>query len=183
MFKFVLHIATCQFVYVCLTIWELVLISFFSFSDEDAQCFRVNPRVQSGLWLLMSASLVLAFMNHFISKAASQQERDVSIKAFEDEPEVTEIKERELDDSGDDFSASENNLDDDVNDSSSTYDIKPTALHFTDYYRWFLYKYIAPVEDSIEVGNADPFDPNKSICSLSNTAEISVSSDRSASST
>ena len=172
----------CQILYVFLKFWESLLIFFFSFSDEDAQCFRINPRVQSGLWLLMTAALILAFMSHFISKAASQQERDVSIKVFEDESEVTEIQEKELDDSSDDFQARENEFDDEMKDSSSTHNIKPTSLHFTDYYRWFLYKYIAPVEDSIEVGNGDPFDPNKSVYSVSNTAEISVSSDRSTSS-
>jgi len=98
------------------------------------------------------------------------------------ETEEGEDKERELDDSSDDFQASENEFDDEMKDSSPTHHIKPVTLHFTDYYRWFLYKRSAPVEDSINVGSEDPFEPNKSLYSISNTAEISLSSDHSTSS-
>lgn len=44
--------------------------------EEDAQCFRVNASVERASWILVSASLILCLLNHFIVGAASQKVQD-----------------------------------------------------------------------------------------------------------
>jgi len=119
-------------------------------------------------------------MNHFVSKAASQQERDINVKTEEHETDLSESQERDLYSPSDECSVSENEFVDDVMGVSSKHTIKPASVYFTDYYRWFLYKKATPIDDSFEVGMGVPFnDDDKSVYSISNTVEISFSSDRS----
>jgi len=44
--------------------------------EEDAQCFRVNASVERASWILVSASMILCLLNHFIVGAASQKVQD-----------------------------------------------------------------------------------------------------------
>jgi hypothetical protein len=115
--------------------------------DEDAQCFRVNTRVESSLWVLLTAAIILGFTNHFISKAACQQERDDNTKTNEDFLDKESLKSNHMDFSSDDCSVDQsfegdyfiNKKRDDLISS-----IKPVPHLFTDYYRWLLYKSQTP---------------------------------------
>jgi hypothetical protein len=81
----------------------------------DGQCFRAEASINIGAWFLFSGALGLALLNHFVGKAARQQEEE------------DEWKERSRSlpqDSG------EEDLD--------TIEIKSTPPGFTDYYRWLL---------------------------------------------
>lgn len=45
-------------------------------AKEDAQCFRVNAGVETGTWLLVAASIILYFINSFVSLSAKQKAVD-----------------------------------------------------------------------------------------------------------
>lgn len=54
-------------------------LSFYGILNEsDAQCFRVNASVEQATYILVAASVVLSFANHFVMSASSQRERDIS---------------------------------------------------------------------------------------------------------
>jgi len=50
-------------------------------SQDDAQCFRVDATVESASWILVTASLILCILNHFIVGALSQKVQDDDIPA------------------------------------------------------------------------------------------------------
>jgi len=81
----------------------------------DGQCFRAEASINIGAWFLFSGALGLALLNHFVGKAARQQE---------EEDEWNERSRSLPQDSG------EEELD--------TIEIKSTPPGFTDYYRWLL---------------------------------------------
>jgi hypothetical protein len=149
-------------------------------ADEDAQCFRVNARVQGSLWVLLAAAIVLAIMSHFISKAASQQERDLDIKSEKEET----GHDRNLYCPSDDYSECEksfqcNPVDKENNQLAPL--IKPVPLLFTDYYRWFLYKdNTFADEKTLKVGVGLPMDEecSKSLSTVPSTIEVSTYSHR-----
>jgi len=152
-------------------------------SDEDAQCFRVNARVEGSLWVLLTAAIILGIINHFISRAASQQERDENIKSNDEQ----DLKSKDLYCSSDDCSV------DKSFDGDFYYDkkrnellslIKPVSCLFTDYYRWFLYKSESPPDNLLEVGMGLPIDEcseafTNSSFEKSDTVEVSMSTHRS----
>jgi len=154
--------------------------------EEDAQCFRVNARVQSGLWVLLTASIILAMMNRFISKAASQQERDEKMKAEEVFNMMQDQKSRNLYCPSDDSSVNDKKFEGDfqcekINEQLASL-IQPVPRLFTDYYRWFLYKSESPPENLLEAGMGIPIDEcSKSISSssISDTVEVSMYTHRS----
>jgi hypothetical protein len=46
---------------------------------NEAQCFRVSAKLESAMWILMAASVVLMLIMHLIGSAASQQEEDLRL--------------------------------------------------------------------------------------------------------
>ena len=56
----------------------LSLAHFGILAQEDAQCFRVkaSPSPLAGSWVLLTASLVLVLLNHFVGSNTSQKARD-----------------------------------------------------------------------------------------------------------
>lgn len=80
----------------------------------DGQCFRAEASINIGAWFLFSGALGLALLNHFVGKAARQQEEE------------TERSRSLPQDSG----GGEEELD--------TIEIKSIPPGFTDYYRWLL---------------------------------------------
>lgn len=49
--------------------------------EEDAQCFRVNANVETASWLLVTASILLLVLNHFISSASRQKVQDEEVSS------------------------------------------------------------------------------------------------------
>lgn len=55
-------------------------LSYYGILDkEDAQCFRVNAGVETGTWLLVAASIILYFINTFVSLSAKQKAVDDNV--------------------------------------------------------------------------------------------------------
>jgi len=52
------------------------LAYFGIMATEDAQCFRVNASVESASWILLSASLILVVICHFVGTATQQKVQD-----------------------------------------------------------------------------------------------------------
>lgn len=52
--------------------------------ETDAQCFLVTAQVETGTWLLISASIIMTFIKHFVGSAVKQQEGELrEIEVFE----------------------------------------------------------------------------------------------------
>ncbi len=47
---------------------------------NDAQCFRVSAKLESATWILVSASVILALINHIVGSASEHQEADMKMK-------------------------------------------------------------------------------------------------------
>ncbi len=47
--------------------------------QEDAQCFRVDATVEAASWLLVTASILLYVLNHFVTSASRQKIQDEDI--------------------------------------------------------------------------------------------------------
>ena len=116
-------------------------------------------------------------MNHFIRRAASQQERDLIRQMEEHNHELSEIEGRNLYNPSDDCDSSENSVSDaeDFVDGETNKNLKqtvtPPKLHFTDYYRWFLRREVTPKGDLVEEGGVVPIEDNEK--PIADTTEIS----------
>ena len=100
----------------------LVLMGILN--EEDAQCFRVRSDVEGAFFFLVSAALLLAFVNTFVKRASSQYLRDVDAR---DAPVLhTHEKEHEIE----------------VDDAKAL--ITPVPVLFTDRFRWFLVRDDSP---------------------------------------
>ena len=99
---------------------------------EDAQCFRVDSKIEWGSYVLLFAAILLALLNTFVMKAAKQY--------FRDKQEAEDIP------AGDGISTKQS-------DSMVLYSmnehsrgrIRPTPVLFTDTFRWLLRR-----EDQVE---------------------------------
>jgi hypothetical protein len=94
------------------------LAYFGILSPMDSQCFKVQADVQPGAWILVAASVTLLLLNHVISSAAKQQERDIENK------------------NGDVLI--ECGHDDDDDEALEGVRLKPRPPSFSDKYRWLL---------------------------------------------
>ena len=116
-------------------------------------------------------------MNHFIRRAASQQERDLIRQMEEHNHELSEIEGRNLYNPSDDCDSSENSVSsvEDFVDGETNKNLKqtvtPPKLHFTDYYRWFLRREVIPKGDFVEEGGVVPIEDNEK--PIADTTEIS----------
>jgi len=116
-------------------------------SESNAQCFRVNADVKSGMWILLAASIMLLLLNHFVRTAAIHQEKDeVDIPSSVSgciEGRRGNISKESI------SNQAEESLDEIEKTNSSHSLVMPPPL-FTDYYRWFLgskdHSYFTPNE-------------------------------------
>ena len=83
---------------------------------DDSQCFKVVANTNDGLWLLVAASVVLLFLNHFIASAAKQQEADLANSNSDIWIQVEPADSSDLED----------------------FQLNSHPASFTDYYRWVL---------------------------------------------
>jgi hypothetical protein len=94
------------------------LVFYGLISPEDAQCFKVQASVEAAAYILIPASVVLDWLNFFVSKAVGQYTRDKQ----------NETREDLLDDVKPDKEA--------IADPRSR--IHPMPVLFTDRFRWLL---------------------------------------------
>lgn len=90
------------------------LVRYELLRPEDAQCFRVQAAVEPGSYVLISAAVLLLFLNNFVSRAVAQRNRD-------EEEAVYATRAVDSDDKG--FSLGK---------------IRPVPVLFTDLFRWLL---------------------------------------------
>lgn len=83
---------------------------------DDSQCFKVVANTNDGLWLLVAASVVLLFLNHFIASAAKQQEADLANSNSDIWIQVEPADSSDLEE----------------------FQLNSHPASFTDYYRWVL---------------------------------------------
>jgi hypothetical protein len=89
--------------------------------DEDAQCFRVETRIENASYILAAASVALALLNTFVMRSVTQYFRDVDSRTIEvskltpgrDGEEVEDLQQ-------------------------AIQRIKPVPVLFTDAFRWLL---------------------------------------------
>ena len=95
-------------------------------SERDAQCFRVDSRVEVGAYFLAVSSILLALLNSFVLNAALQYFRDK--EASQSEKKILAKSEN----------SSEDWDEDELNRVTS--EISPTPALFSDKFRWTLYR-------------------------------------------
>ena len=109
------------------------LVFFDILRPEDAQCFKVVARLESGTYVLIGTAFILAFVNTFVTRAVLQYQREsteaAAIALIEGEVEMEEegaiIEETQR-------MAEELDLDETID------KIEPTPVLFTDTFRWLL---------------------------------------------
>lgn len=94
----------------------------------DAQCFRVEARVEKGVYVLIAAAIALGLVNHFVCKAAEQRDK-------EDRSTLEDFDAFQRDDSMRSEDAFTDQDDDDLDKTSR---INPVPVRFTDTYRFLL---------------------------------------------
>lgn len=93
------------------------LVHFDIVDHDDAQCFLVEARVESGFYLFVAGAVLLAILNTFVSKAAIQYLRvDPLLRPLED---VVATKQEITAEDAKDM-------------------LRPPEVLFSDRFRWFL---------------------------------------------
>lgn len=88
--------------------------------DEDAQCFRVDARIEGASYVLAAASVALALLNTFVMRAVNQYFRDVDLTKRE-------------------FKAVPGRDGEEIEDvTEAIRRVKPVPVLFSDAFRWFL---------------------------------------------
>ena len=88
--------------------------------EEDAQCFRVEARIEGASYVLAVGSILLALLNTFVMRAVNQYFRDEDLSKRE----FKAVPGRDGEEIEDNFEALRR--------------IKPVPVLFTDAFRWFL---------------------------------------------
>ncbi len=115
------------------------LVTYGIVDNVNAQCFRADPSVMFGTWILVFAALGLAILSHFVSKAALHERQDEIALYYSSDLAGRMGKQYDVDQGENDF----------------TTVIPP--VRFTDYYRWLLTRhdtgltYELSVEDIVPV--------------------------------
>lgn len=97
------------------------LVFYGVLNESDAQCFRVDSRIESASYVLVGAAFLLALINSFITKAVGQYFRDKD----NDENRIF-------------FQATDSDLAEDVHTTEFRKTITPVPVLFSDTFRWFL---------------------------------------------
>ena len=88
--------------------------------EEDAQCFRVEARIENASYVLAAASVALALLNTFVMRAANQYFRDLDLTKKE-------------------FKAMSDRNGEEIEDATQAIRrITPVPVLFTDAFRWFM---------------------------------------------
>lgn len=88
--------------------------------EEDAQCFRVNARLESASYVLAAASVALALLNTFVMRAVNQYFRDIDLSKRE-------------------FKATPGRDGEEIEDvTEAVRRVQPVPVLFSDAFRWFL---------------------------------------------
>ena len=103
-------------------------------SKEDAQCFRVEARLEGATYVLLVSALILGLLNHFIMKAAEHLENDVDMTK-------RPIDKNEMDKG--DLSAEASK-------------VHPVPPRFTDFYWWLVSLEEIPADDNGGYISDDP---------------------------
>ena len=106
------------------------LVYYGVLQPNDAQCFRVQARIESATYLLVAGALLLALLNTFIMKAVKQRDRDLwnakmGITGVSEEAKFTNVE------------IYSNTVPTEDVDAART-QITPVPVLFTDTFRWFL---------------------------------------------
>ena len=122
-------------------------------AEEDAQCFRVNPTIKEGAYILAVGAVLLALFNSFVMNAVVQYFRDRDEEyeqVYGGLKKASDFGELELgspatmkdsfDRSSDGMSLDEQSppVEDDDERNQAMESIRPTPVLFTDKYRWTL---------------------------------------------
>lgn len=110
------------------------LVYYGIISADDAQCFRVDAKIENGWFILAGAAVLLALVNTFVMKAVAQKFRDGDIERRtlpEDHKLNQSVRQ----------AASEIDWD------STLKDITPVPVLFTDTFRWLLCRNDVRVSD------------------------------------
>ena len=115
--------------------------------EEDAQCFRVDATVEAASWLLVAASILLAFSGHFITSASMQKVQDEDVpneRRFHSDRwsnqqlKLSHTMDLSLNPTDETMNASMDNDDSEEEDSNTSQErkikITPVPSRFTDYY-------------------------------------------------
>jgi hypothetical protein len=116
--------------------------------EEDAQCFRVDATVEAASWLLVAASILLAFSGHFIASASMQKVQDEDVpneRRFHSDRwsnqqlKLSDTMDLSLNPTDETMNASMDNDDSEEEDSNTSHQerkikISPVPSRFTDYY-------------------------------------------------
>lgn len=105
---------------------------------EDAQCFRVNAKVENATWFFIGASILLLLLTHFIRSAAKQQDEDLR-EAMDSLPTVSRRTKKSKSKLESSKSRKDSNVDEysiDIIHSK----LRPTPPRFSNFYRWCLTK-------------------------------------------
>lgn len=113
------------------------LSQFNVLDTEDAQCFYVRSRVESGTYLLMTGAFLLAMLSLFTTKAAAQKLHENSVAARRDCMSKSEIISSWR--SADDVISTADESPEAASDTDIS-EIDPVPVHFTDVFGWFLSK-------------------------------------------
>jgi hypothetical protein len=98
------------------------LVYYGILESKDAQCFRVETRIEYGSYILMVGAILLAFLNTFVMKAVVQYFRDKEEEDRLMEEGVSKVDDTTL------YSM----------DSAVLKKIRPVPVLFTDTFRWIL---------------------------------------------
>lgn len=119
-----------------------MLVSANIVAGVDGQCFRAEASVENGAWFLSAGALCLAFITHFITKAASQRDlEEYSYNSMSKHAQDTTV---------------------DLYDEDGLEDLKypPT---FTDFYRWALKRQNTAHDNEIETDNIQQLVENEKV--------------------
>ena len=88
--------------------------------EEDAQCFRVEARIENASYILAAASVALALLNTFVMRAVSQYFRDIDLTKRE-------------------YKATPGRAGEEVEDVTGAIQrVTPVPVLFSDAFRWML---------------------------------------------
>ena len=107
-------------------------LAFFNIIDpNDAQCFQLKATVEAASWLLVTASLLLAILSHFVLTASSQKilDENMPVERRRQNDRWSSLRHEEV--------SAENGgvgLKEMKQDEQNRHKISPLPPRFTDYY-------------------------------------------------
>lgn len=125
-----------------------VLTYFGILDQDDAQCFQVDAKIESGSYILLVAAALLSLLNTFVMNAAKQYFRDrddvishteMKDRAMKQVEDVKKMEQNGVEQEREEVMRSEGGASDYWEGRKDAEDyIKPVPVLFSDKFRWFL---------------------------------------------